>query len=86
MVLVAFEPAPKVDPALQTKDKRLEETVERMATGMFVIFLNLKLLFWQQFILAIPTIRNFLTCKLTECFVSCGFFHVWKMKYSLYLK
>ena len=34
MVLVAFEPAPKVDTELQTKDKRLEETIERMATGM----------------------------------------------------
>ncbi|KAL5112759.1 Protein phosphatase 1B [Taenia crassiceps] len=34
MVLVAFEPAPKVDPELQAKDKRLEETVERMANDI----------------------------------------------------
>lgn len=30
---MAFEPAPKMDPELQAKDKRLEETVERMANG-----------------------------------------------------
>ncbi|VDM16590.1 unnamed protein product [Hydatigera taeniaeformis] len=35
MVLVAFEPAPKMDSELQAKDKRLEETVERMANGAF---------------------------------------------------
>nr|CDS16496.1 protein phosphatase 1b [Echinococcus granulosus] len=34
MVLVAFEPAPKVDPELQVKDKRLEETVESMANDI----------------------------------------------------
>ncbi|VDK40528.1 unnamed protein product [Taenia asiatica] len=41
MVLVAFEPAPKVDPELQAKDKRLEETVERMANAVLVIFADI---------------------------------------------
>lgn len=39
MVLVAFEPAPKVIPEMQAKDKRLEETVERMANGEYRISL-----------------------------------------------
>ncbi|KAM7541003.1 hypothetical protein Aperf_G00000039436 [Anoplocephala perfoliata] len=37
MVLVAFEPAPKVIPEMQAKDKRLEETVERMANEIITL-------------------------------------------------
>ncbi|VDD83905.1 unnamed protein product [Mesocestoides corti] len=33
IVLVAFEPAPKVDAELQASDKRLEQTIEQMTNG-----------------------------------------------------